>query len=214
MTKVTLVAIAAVLLVASPAFATGNRGQGGPHQGGPRVRSSLPTRVFPHQQHHGFHGHRFHGHNKFHGHGSGFGVILAPPVIGYSYAPPVYAGPEYVTPAPAYAPPSYAPPAYGYAPPPSERIVEFPNGRYLLQGDGVTAPYRWVWIPSPPPAPPADEPVAPSPPPAPPGPTSRPEPTRTIDFYRWTDEHGVTHFSDRLESVPEAYRSKATKSRT
>jgi hypothetical protein len=204
MTKVTL-AIGMVLLVASPAFADGNRGDSGRGQGASGVRTSLPTRVFPHPQHQGSHGHRFHGH------GTGVGVFVGPPVIGYSYAPPVY---EYVPPVPAYAPPTYAPPAYSYAPAPTERVVEFPNGRYVLEGDGVATPYRWVWIPNPPPAPPANEPAAPPPPVVPPGPTSMPEPTRNIEFYRWTDEQGVTHFSDRLERVPEQYRATATKSRT
>ena len=213
MAKVTLVALAAVMLMAGPAFATGKPGHGGHGHGrhghgGQRLHSSLPTRVFPH------HHQRFHGH-KFHGHGKGFGVVVAPPVVGYGgfgYVPPTYAVPEYVTPPPAYAPPSvsYAPPP-SYAPP-QRTVVEFSSGRYVLQGDGLTAPYRWVWVPNPPPAPPVEEPSAPPPPP--PAPTSTPEPTRSLDFYRWTDSEGVTHFSDRLERVPEAYRSKVTKSRT
>ena len=32
--------------------------------------------------------------------------------------------------------------------------VVFPEGRYVLQGDGIDVPYRWVWIPNPPTAPP------------------------------------------------------------
>jgi hypothetical protein len=81
----------------------------------------------------------------------------------------------------------------------------------VLQGDGITTAYRWVWIPNPPPAPPLDEPAAP-PPPAPPA--SRLEPTRSLEFYRWTDDAGVTHFSDRLDRVPEAFRSNVTRLRT
>ena len=43
---------------------------------------------------------------------------------------------------------------------PEQRVVAYPNGRWLLYGDGsVAAPYTWVWIPvgatPPPPAPPA-----------------------------------------------------------
>jgi hypothetical protein len=43
---------------------------------------------------------------------------------------------------------------------PEQRVVAYPNGRWLLYGEGtVAAPYTWVWIPGgatpPPPAPPA-----------------------------------------------------------
>jgi hypothetical protein len=204
MTKLTLVALACVMLVAGPAFAGGRHGHGGRGHGhgGHRLHSSLPTRVFPHH-----HKHRFHAH-RFHGYGGGFGLIVAPPVIGYGLS--TYAVPEYVSPAPAYYPPTYAPPV-SYAPAPAQRVIEFPNGRYVLQGDGITTAYRWVWIPNPPPAPPLDEPAAP-PPPAPPA--SRLEPTRSLEFYRWTDDAGVTHFSDRLDRVPEAFRSNVTRLRT
>ena len=73
------------------------------------------------------------------------------------------------------APPSYAPqqnynysgaPPSGYGAPQSyldiapapqiEREVFFPEGRYVLLGDGDAAPFRWVWVPNPPTAPPAD----------------------------------------------------------
>ena len=37
-----------------------------------------------------------------------------------------------------------------------EREVFFPEGRYVLLGDGDAAPFRWVWVPNPPSAPPAD----------------------------------------------------------
>ena len=36
-------------------------------------------------------------------------------------------------------------------PSPINREVVYPHGRYLLYGDGVTAAYRWVWVPNPPP---------------------------------------------------------------
>jgi hypothetical protein len=210
MTRAVLIALALVTLVAGPAFAGGkhgHRGHGhGRHgHGGHRLHSSLPTRVFPHHYHH----HRFRGHT-FHRHGGGFGVFVAPPIIGYGIS--TYAVPEYVPPPPAYSLPAYSPPVT-YAPPPAQRVVEFPNGRYVLHGDGITTPYRWVWIPNPPPAPPADEPAAPSPAPAP-APTSMPEPPRSLEFYRWTDDDGVTHFSDSLDSVPEPYRATATRSNT
>jgi len=119
---------------------------------------------------------RGHGHHRFHHRPVGsrlivvapfvpFGFYSAPPVVYSSpvvyYAPPpVYYSPpppSYYGPPPAYAPP---PPAPAYAPPvqqdvqPIQREVVFPTGRYVLQGDGVSTPYRWVWIPNPPTAPP------------------------------------------------------------
>jgi hypothetical protein len=68
----------------------------------------------------------------------------------YYYAPPAYV----VTPGYYYsAPPGfYSPPAA----PQIQREVVFPEGRYFLQGDGDAVPYRWVWVPNPPTAPPAD----------------------------------------------------------
>jgi len=43
---------------------------------------------------------------------------------------------------------------------PDQRVVAYPNGRWLLYGDGtVASPYAWIWVPigatPPPPAPPA-----------------------------------------------------------
>lgn len=101
-------------------------------------------------------------------------VYQAPPV---AYAPaPVYSAPAYSPPPPAYAPPppayappppAYAPPPAAYAPPPAyaqpvsvappparQQVVQYSTGRYVLRGDGVVAPYRWVWIPNPPAGPP------------------------------------------------------------
>jgi hypothetical protein len=89
-----------------------------------------------------------------------------------------------------------------------QTVIEFPNGRYELRGDGITTPYRWVWIPNPPTSPPADE-APPAPSVTPPAPA---EPARRIDVYRWTDDEGVVHLTDRWEKVPEAYRTKAKKS--
>jgi hypothetical protein len=70
----------------------------------------------------------------------------------FSYVPPAYA----VTPGYVYS----APPGYSSMPPVPqiEREVVFPEGRYLLEGDGDAVPYRWVWVPNPPTAPPADAP--------------------------------------------------------
>jgi Domain of unknown function (DUF4124) len=172
----------------------------------------------------GRHGHvrgDFHGSRRFDGRHHGFNhhgfnrfpVFVSPSVV---VVPPVYAAP-YVAPAPVYAapPPVYAPaPAYAApAPPPVPRVVEFPTGRYELRGDGVYSPYSWVWIPNPPVAPPP--PPAPTAPPAPlapptsvPDPGPRRVPAQTA-LYRWTDERGVTTWTDSLEKVPVRYRENA-----
>jgi hypothetical protein len=107
----------------------------------------------------------------------------------------------------------------------------FASGCYYLRGDGVTVPYQWIWVPAPPP-PPAVIPYpsgryelrgpsrwewvpnnasAPS--------SVLPASSRTIDtapanlsvrgLYHWTDESGVTHWTQGLEGVPERYRPKA-----
>ena len=62
-------------------------------------------------------------------------------------------------------------------PAPTATVVQYPNGRYELRGDGIAVPYYWAWVPAqayiaapPPPAVPAapDMPPAGSPPPPPP----------------------------------------------
>src|SRR3989441_13217312 len=85
-------------------------------------------------------------------------------------------------------------------------VVEYPHGRYELRGDGVTAPYTWVWIPNPPPPPPPPAPPAGAPP-APPA-SGSPAPERHSQVYRWTDGQGVTHLTDRWDAVPPEYRSE------
>lgn len=61
-----------------------------------------------------------------------------------------------------HAPPAVSyEPAPVYAPPPApavQREVVYPNGRYILYGDGVTQPWRWVWVPAPPAGPPPPPP--------------------------------------------------------
>ena len=135
-------------------------------------------------------------------------MFVAPSVVVVS---PILAAP-YAVPAPVYAAPVYAPPAYASPAPPSlPRVVEFPTGRYELRGDGVYSPYAWAWIPNPPVAPPPPPP--PSPPPAPsaatPEPGPRRAPSQTATLYRWTDERGVTTWTDSLEKVPTRYREHA-----
>ena len=56
-----------------------------------------------------------------------------------------------------YVQPAPAPPAY-------PTVVQSPQGRYELRGDGVRYAYQWVWIPNAPPPPPF------APPPPPPSP--------------------------------------------
>jgi hypothetical protein len=126
-------------------------------------------------------------------------IVYASPPVYYAPPPVVYA------PQPAY----YAPP-----PPPMPRVVEFSTGRYELRGNGVTTPYVWVWIPNPPtapPPPPASPPAPAAPPDAnsdPPRGSERRAPGR---LYRFTDERGVTTWTDSLLKVPERFRMQAAK---
>jgi hypothetical protein len=122
------------------------------------------------------------------------GVVFGGGTLVYA-ATPVYPAPEQVV----YAP---APATYAAAPMPT--VVEYATGRYELRGDGVTSAYQWVWIPRPPTGPPPE--VAPEPAPQ----SAPPARDRSIGkIYRWTDDEGVTTFTDRLENVPERYRSRA-----
>jgi hypothetical protein len=209
--KVISIALLNALMLAT---APGSADAGGRHR---HFRGDVRGSGHHHRHHHqrGFNRRGFHHHGSHH---RGFvhrpalpvfvtpsfvvapPVLVAPPVV---YAPPpIYSAPPvYVPPAPyAAAPGPYA------APPRLPRVVEFPNGRYELRGDGVYSPYTWVWIPNPPVAPPAPE--------APPAPPDAPEPTRrpagrTTMVYRWTDERGVTTWTDTLEKVPTRYRAQA-----
>jgi hypothetical protein len=147
-----------------------------------------------------------------------FGAFAAP----FVYAPPLVYGAAlpydsgYYDSSAYYAPPvSYGPPV-GYGPamggavalapsaptsPPPPSVVEFPTGRYVLQGDGTTVPYSWVWIPNPPTAPPTG------------APSSSREPSSGRQLYRWTDEAGVAHWTDRWDAVPPPYRAEAQQPR-
>jgi hypothetical protein len=172
--------------------------------------SRFPARPFVH--HHPFFHHR---HPFFGGFGS-FGEFASPVVYvapswscsdpyGYgspcdSYDPYTYYRPP-VTYASMASPGPGAVSAISLAPapppaptqPPRPNVVEFPSGRYELRGDGMTVPYTWVWIPNPPSAPPS---------------AGTPRVSRH-ELYRWTDEEGVLHATDRLEVVPPKYRSQA-----
>jgi hypothetical protein len=130
-----------------------------------------------------------------------FGSAAVP----FAVAAPTYyasAPVTYVVPAPSVVP----------APPPSmPTVVEYENGFYELRGDGMTVPYRWVWIPKPPPPPPAPPAMAPpsEAPASPPARYAEQPPRQPSAVYRWTDEQGVTTYTDRLERVPERYRADA-----
>ena len=98
--------------------------------------------------------HHQHGFNRFGccpGPAVGGGVFLGAaegdPYDAYPY--PVYAEPAF-QPAPAYQAPSVAPPVFCYV-----------GGCYHLQGNGVSAPYQWVWVPAVPASPPGLPPAAP-----------------------------------------------------
>ena len=92
-----------------------------------------------------------------------FPFAVAPAVVyaaPYYYPPPTYYDPPptYYTPPTAtyYSPPpatyySPAPPSgtLSIAPAPPDNVIQYSHGRYELRGDGVSTPYRWVWIPNP-----------------------------------------------------------------
>ena len=112
----------------------------------------------------------------------------------------------------APAPVSSAPPVYVSlvipgasnavpAVPARPSVIEYPEGRYELRGDGMSTPYNWVWIPNPPAAPP---------PPTAPAPSSGDRsPVRRSQLYRWVDEQGVIHLTDNADIVPEQFRKQA-----
>ena len=132
------------------------------------------------------------------------------------YSPSVDASPPVVTVSPVIhtattvyvsPPAASSQPVAVSAPPPAESawptVIEHPTGRYELRGDGVVIPHAWVWIPHPPPVPPAAAP----PPAEEPLVGTAPSARRTAT-YQWTDEEGTTFLTNRLETVPRAYRSR------
>jgi len=147
-----------------------------------------------------------------------FATFGAPVIVPRPFFPLGVAVPPAIVSSPpiVYAQP---PPAVSVAPSPlpTPTVIEYPTGWYQLRGDGVTTPYVWVWIPKPPPpplseAPPSVPPTAPSPAPATPPAEPPVEPgsfTSPGELYRWTDEQGAAHWTDRLNNVPERYRSRA-----
>ena len=140
--------------------------------------------------HNGFNGFKNRSYMPYWGYG-----IYAPPI---TYVTPV----TYVTYVPYETPPVYesAPvysqPSMELGLPPMPSVIPFPDGRYVLMGDGLTSAYRWVWIPNPPTAPPAA--------PSAPGPAA----SRGGQLYRWVDDQGVVHFTQGWDAVPERYRAQ------
>src|SRR5262249_12519883 len=71
-----------------------------------------------------------------------------------SGAPPGYSAPGYTAPPTNFAPPPDSAPPIQFpqlvpSPTPEvQREIVFPNGRYLLFGDGVTQPWQWAWEPA------------------------------------------------------------------
>jgi hypothetical protein len=87
------------------------------------------------------------------------------------------------------------------APPPPPAVIPYPSGRYELRG-----PSRWEWVPSSSSSDVSVTPAAaiPSSKRSEPGPAS----VTFHGLFRWTDEHGVTHWTQGLDAVPERYRPK------
>jgi len=147
-----------------------------------------------------------------HGRGTGgylIGGYAAPLYYGSPLCDPLLYDTSAYAPAPVYTPPPVYVPvmipvassALSAAPVrPSE--IEFPEGRYVLRGDGVSSPYNWVWIPNAPTAPPAS-----SSPPTAPTSGDRP-PVRRGQLYRWVDEQGVMYLTDNADTVPEQFRKQ------
>jgi hypothetical protein len=125
----------------------------------------------------------------------------ASPVV--TVSPTIYAAPSiYVSP-PIMSSQAAPAPAAPSTESPLPSVVEHPTGRYELRGDGVATPYVWVWIPKPPAEPPAAPPSSPEEPRA----ATSDSASRT-KTYRWTDEEGTTFFTNRLERIPDPYRSR------
>jgi hypothetical protein len=69
------------------------------------------------------------------------GGLLSPPRVVYTQPAPVVIE----RPVPVYRPVVVATPP---PPPVHSNVVYYPNGRYVLRGDGVYTAYQWVRVPS------------------------------------------------------------------
>jgi hypothetical protein len=217
---VSSIALVALLGVAvSPAFA-GSRGGSSGFRGGHvagtsrsgfhrgvsvQQKSVFPQPVDPWKswgvkQHHGFRDHSFTPFVGVPGFVGGTSVVVtAPPLTQIVEASPViYAAPPMAA---AVAPVALPAPATL----PMTTLIDHPNGWYQLRGDGATNPYRWVWIPKPPgePEPSATGGDAPA----------KPAEAQARDnrgaAYHWTDDRGVTTWTNKLERVPKRFRDQA-----
>lgn len=119
-------------------------------------------------------------------------TTFAAPVL-YGAPATVYEPLAYADSPALYAPPAGVSPSIIPSPPPAPEVVRYSDGRYELRGDGISTPYRWVWIPNAPPPPKAE---------------------RENPLYGWTDEQGVLHVTDRWQSVPARYRAEAKRNQT
>jgi hypothetical protein len=186
----------------SPAVAQQQRGQQGGQQRGQHHEHDREQ----HRNRRGSDGPRHDNHSSFrhrHHPPRQFVTFYSPPSVVYytDYAPP----PVYYAPPVVYQ----APPAY-YSAPAMPRVVEYATGRYELRGDGVTTAYQWAWIPNPPsPPPPPVEPASVAPPSAP-APVT---PSESREAFRWTDDNGVTTWTDRLDNVPVRFRAQMQRQR-
>ena len=216
--KKVAVAVSAALLVtllstssshADPRFH--RRATGGHFAGGQFAGTQFSGGHSFHGQLHGrsFHGHGFHqnrffpGFVPFGGVGVGPIVVYSPP--GFSDPPVYFSAPVPYSPPAPYVPPVSPPVLYGptggqiSVGSPMPRVVEFATGRYELRGDGINVPHTWVWVPNPPTAPPAAAPMS----------GDTPQPARRAQVFRWVDDQGVIHWTDRAENVP-AQKASAT----
>jgi hypothetical protein len=162
----------------------------------------------------GMHGTGFHHRGDFQHRGNFHrgccwgGAFVGWPVGTTVLAAPYYAYPNFY---PVYVPtPDYEPQPQVYLAPPAQSELCYVGGCYRLQGDGTSAPFRWVWIPTvpePPPAPPTAPPAAaPAPGALTPTDPGSPRPIRRL--YRWIDEQGIANWTDNREAVPERYRAQ------
>lgn len=128
--------------------------------------------------------------------GSSSVIMTAPPPVVVDISPVFYA------PSPAWGS-GYDVALAAPASLPTQTVIDHPTGWFQLRGDGVTTPYTWVWIPKPPVVPAAvSEPARPAD-------SSR---EQRADAYHWTDDKGVTTFTNRLEKVPRRFRDQAAAS--
>jgi hypothetical protein len=190
-------ATAMALAVASFAFSTvavaGGRFHSRPAVGQPVIGVHAAARpIIPlGPPHSSFSRSRFHGRFT----SGGVPIVFAAPPAAYllNEAPPAYLDPSAAPAPPASSTIVVAPPP---PPPPPERdVVQYSAGRYELRGDGLTTPYRWVWIPNPPPPP------------------KSAGDTRDTALYGWVDEDGVMHVTDRWGKIPPQYREQAKRNK-